>query len=402
MLASRTPDRPSALSHVSRADRVFVLGVAAAYLAATLVAVVGRGLDPGPIMQVAERALGGHLDSDALKGATDVAVHDGRYYFVIGPLQLLPHLPFAAVQELQGPGRYVVSLAFGLPAALLALPLARAYGARGRDAYWIAVAAALGTLLWFSSVFGNVYYLAHAQSFLALTLFLLEWTGRRRPLALGVLLGLSLMARPTTALAAVPFGLALLWQHRAAVYPVVRTALAFGLPLAAAVGILGWFNWLRFGSPLESGYAISYLINPQLEASRAAGLFSLGHVPENLRLALLELPRVIGHPPFLSPSKYGMSMLLVSPALLTAAWAGLRDRTARLLWLAAGLTAIPVFLYYGGGYIQYGFRYSLDFTPYLVALMAMGSTRWLGWPERLLVVASVASVAVGIIWRAML
>jgi len=92
-------------------------------------------------------------------------------------------------------------------------------------------------------------------------------------------------------------------------------------------------------------------------------------------------------------------MLLVSPALLTALWAGFRARSAQLMWIAAGLVAIPVFLYYGGGYIQYGFRYSLDFTPFLVVLVAMGSGHWKGGLERFLIVASVASVTYGVLWH---
>jgi hypothetical protein len=95
-----------------------------------------------------------------------------------------------------------------------------------------------------------------------------------------------------------------------------------------------------------------------------------------------------------------MTMVLVSPALVTSLWAGFRDRTALLLWAAAGIVAIPVFLYYGGGYVQYGFRYSLDFTPFLVALMAIGSRRWIGWPERLLILAGVVSIMFGIVWHA--
>lgn len=64
--------------------------------------------------------------------------------------------------------------------------------------------------------------------------------------------------------------------------------------------------------------------------------------------------------------------------------------------------AIPVFLYYGGGYVQYGFRYSLDFTPFLVVLMALGSGRWKGPVERLLILASIVSVAYGVLWHSML
>jgi hypothetical protein len=47
---------------------------------------------------------------------------------------------------------------------------------------------------------------------------------------------------------------------------------------------------------------------------------------------------------------------------------------------------------------KYGFRYSLDFTRFLVALMAMGSRLWIGWPERLLIFASMVFVSWGVLW----
>jgi hypothetical protein len=83
---------------------------------------------------------------------------------------------------------------------------------------------------------------------------------------------------------------------------------------------------------------------------------------------------------------------------VSSLWAGFRDRTARLMWVAAALVAVPVFLFYGGGLVQYGFRYSLDFTPFLVALMALGSDRWRGRPEKILILVSIASVLMGISW----
>jgi hypothetical protein len=213
-------------------------------------------------------------------------------------------------------------------------------------------------------------------------------------MVLGICLAFSLLARPTTVLAAIPFGLALLWGRERS----VRVAIAFGLPIALAIVSYGLFNWARFGSPLESGYGISYLPQPGLEARRALGLFSVFQVPENLRLALFTFFEPLSHAPFFTASPYGLSMVLVSPALLTALRAGFPPGDARLLWAAAALVALPVFLYYGGGYFQYGFRYSLDFTPFLIALVAMGTGRWRGRPERLLVVASIVSVGYGILW----
>jgi hypothetical protein len=384
-------------NRLSRGDVLFALAVLVAYLVATALAIEWRGFFPDRMMMVAERALGGHLDSDALKGTIDSVEIGGRYYFALGPLQLLAYIPFAAVPALQLVGGYVVGLLFGLPAAWLALPLARAYGARGAAAYWIAAFAAVGSLLFWASVFGNAYNLAHAESFFALTLFLIEWAGKRRPVLLGACLGVSFLARPTTILAAIPFGLYLVWTRRSDVRDVARGAVAFGLPIAGAIALYGWFNWLRFGSALETGYAIS-LLPQSLQDRRAQGLFSIVQIPENLRLALLALPDRIDQFPFFSASPYGMSMALVSPVLVTSLWAGLRDRTARLLWIATALVAVPVFLYYGGGFVQYGFRYSLDFTPFLVALMAVGSPRWIGWPERLLVLVGIGSVIAGICW----
>ena len=47
--------------------------------------------------------------------------------------------------------------------------------------------------------------------------------------------------------------------------------------------------------------------------------------------------------------------------------------------------------------MQYGFRYSLDFTPFLVALMAIGSRRWAARPARILIVASIVSAYCGVL-----
>ena len=393
---SVTPSRARPWHRISRGDLLFGLAVLVVYLVAAWIAVHWRHADPDRLMLVAERAVTGHLDAAALQGTTDSVAFNGRYYLAVGPLQLLPYLPFAFLHVLLGLSRYVIELVVAVPAAWLALPLARAYGARGTTAYWVAAFTAFGTLLFYIAVFGDFYYLAHAESFLALTIFLLEWAGRRRPVVLGLAMAFSFLARPTTILAAAPFGLALLWRRRDA----VLAAVAFALPIAVAIAIYGWFNWVRFGSPAEAGYALSYLPQPGIEPRRELGLFSILQIPENLRLALLALPDRLGHFPYLTANPYGLSMLVVSPALLTSLWAGFREPAARLLWIAAELVAIPVFLYYGGGFVQYGFRYSLDFTPFLVALVAMGSSRWMGRPERALVLFSIASVSYGVLWHA--
>jgi len=403
MEEATTPASPASRlrATLSRGDVLFALIVVAAYVGMNLLDVKLHpsvtGSWPDRMYTLAERILQGHLDSPRFAGTVDSVARDGKYYIAVGPLQVLPYLPLVPLHVFRNLAGFIASGAAGLAAALLSLKLARAYGARGVNAYWAAALTAFGTLLFYLSVLGNFYYLAQVESFLALAVFLIEWAGRRRPLVLGICLGFSLLARPTTVLAAVPFGLALLWRQS----DWFRRGLVFSIPILAAIAFYGWFNWARFGSPFETGYNISYLPQPGLEARRALGLFSIQQVPENIRLAFLTGFKTLGHAPYLTADPYGLSMLLVSPGLLTAAWAGVKSRDARLLWVSAALVAIPVFLYYGGGYFQYGFRYTLDFTPFLVALVAMGANRWRGWPERLLVAVSVASVTYGIVWAAL-
>jgi hypothetical protein len=79
--------------------------------------------------------------------------------------------------------------------------------------------------------------------------------------------------------------------------------------------------------------------------------------------------------------------------------AGARDLTVRTLWAAAALVAIPVLLYYGwGGWVTYGYRYALDFTPMLLALVAIAARSRFGALEKLLIVLSVAFVGYGLVW----
>ena len=394
--SSALPSRRGRLPRIG--DLLFVIAVVAVYVALMVLnwnnhpALTGAW--PDRMMLLAERILQGHLDDPAFKDTTDSVVRAGHYYVAVGPMQVLPYLPLALIHAFREQAGFITSGAAGIAAAVGSLKLVRSYGASGGDAYWLAAMAAFGTLLVYVSVFGNFYYLAQAESFLALTLMLIEWAGRRRPLVLGICLACSFLARPTTVLAAAPFGLALIWRRR----DWFLRGLAFGLPILAAVAVYAWFNWARFGSPLESGYAISYLPQPGLEARRALGLFSLQQLPENLRLAFLAGFKPLDHAPFFTADPYGLSMIVVSPGLVTAVWAGMRSVDAKVLWAAVAIVAVPVFLYYGGGYFQYGFRYALDFTPFLIALTAMGSRRYFGRLEKMLILVSVVSVAYGVIW----
>jgi hypothetical protein len=86
--------------------------------------------------------------------------------------------------------------------------------------------------------------------------------------------------------------------------------------------------------------------------------------------------------------------------VLIAFAASLRDRLNQLLWASVILTAIPVFLYYGGGGAStYGYRYAMDFVPFLFALVAIALKDRFGNLEKVLIGLSVAFVCYGYVWQ---
>jgi uncharacterized membrane protein len=105
-----------------------------------------------------------------------------------------------------------------------------------------------------------------------------------------------------------------------------------------------------------------------------------------------------------------MSVVLASPAWLLAlpALGLLRDRRVAGAFLATLAIAVVNLMHFSQGWVQFGYRFSLDFAPFLLVATALGAERVLGPPGtggrwRVaavggLVVASVAIQAWGIAW----
>jgi len=371
---------------------IWMAAVATIYAGATYVRV--GPLSPDRMMLTAAHLLQGADLGPEFFLRNDVVTVGGRNYAAMSIGPMLVYLPFVPFPFLWGASRWLVSTVVGIVAAWLCLPLARRYGPPGAT-YWLATLGAFGTLLFPLAIEGDFYYLAHLEAMACTFVALIEWQDRRRPWVVALALGLAALARPTVLLAAVPFGVALVASSRQR----TRTVGEYLVPLAAAVAIMGAYDFLRFGSVTETGYEASVLWTPGLAALRAQGLFSPSHLGPNLALLLGGGFGVRATFPWLVASKQGQSILLTTPALLMAAWAGLRDRTNQVLWAAAVLTAVPVLLYYGGGGADtYGYRYALDFTPFLLALVAVAAGSRFGGLERALIVASVAFCSYGFVW----
>jgi hypothetical protein len=77
-------------------------------------------------------------------------------------------------------------------------------------------------------------------------------------------------------------------------------------------------------------------------------------------------------PPFFQPNPWGMSVFVTSPWLGYLFALRRPDATTRLLLATAAAVALPLLFTWSMGYAQYGYRFALDFMPYLWLALVLG------------------------------
>ena len=115
--------------------------------------------------------------------------------------------------------------------------------------------------------------------------------------------------------------------------------------------------------------------------------------------------------PLAVPSDIGMSVVLTSPAFLLALGALGRFGRSRLVTgsvLAILLVALLNLMHFSQGWVQFGYRFSNDFAPFAMILVALGFERlarrhrWAMPLGMILVVASIAINFWGVAWGRLL
>ena len=115
--------------------------------------------------------------------------------------------------------------------------------------------------------------------------------------------------------------------------------------------------------------------------------------------------------PLAVPRDIGMSVILSSPAYLLAIPALRRFARSRLVTgaaIAVLLISVVNLMHFSQGWVQFGYRFSLDAAPFALVLVAVGADRLIGrwrWGMAVAAVLLVLSVAInlwGVIWSRLL
>ena len=189
----------------------------------------------------------------------------------------------------------------------------------------------------------------------------------------------------------------LLYQHRTVGWRNIVSYVLVGItPVILAIAVTGAYNWLRFGSAFDNGLAYHAMAPRFVTDFLRYGAFDLHYVPTNMFYQYVAYPYPLGPDSF-----QGASLFLLSPVFVASIWGVIRGRPRLSTCAMAGtiaLVATPILLLMGTGWVQFGPRYTLDFTVPLLLLTAIGIRYWPVWIVAALTVVSLAHYLTGIFY----
>ena len=328
----------------------------------------------------------------------DTSLYQDNHYWPSGPLPALLFVPLVALfgrALQQGYPLLVINLATLYLLYRIALRITANY----RTSLWLSFAYVFSTAYLYIALKPWSWYFAQAVATLFVLLGLHEFLYKKRWWLIGTYLAFAVATRVNLVLAGLFFAASILLEKNSAPdlfcwNKKCRRLFQLALPIAISLSFLLGYNYLRFGNVFEFGYRYQLLYN-EPAVNREHGLWSLVHFPANLYYFLLKGPEAVFLPdstiatyPFFQANIWGMSILFTSPILLWGLRAPMKEMVVYLS-LATSLIMLSVLLgYYGIGVRQYGYRYALDFYPFLFLMLAYASRAGLTLPMQVIIVLS--------------
>ena len=221
------------------------------------------GFDAGrpDIFYLSNAFLHGQTGLTAPLGANDVIPWNGYFYVPFAPFPSIFFMPLMVFVSPQTSHQYepVINSILAAVDVGLVWAMARRLGVeRRRDLLWLGLLLGFSTAIWWVTVRGGVWHTSHLIATMLTLLALIETFGRRRPLLIGLLLGAAFLTRPPILFAGPFFAFVLTFDRSIRTWvgrrTIARDWALLVIGVAPAIAFFFWFNWVRFGSPLDSGY----------------------------------------------------------------------------------------------------------------------------------------------------
>jgi len=314
----------------------------------------------------ADAWLHGRLAVDRPGPWIDTIPWRGGWYTVEAPFPALFMLPLAAISGIHA-NQTLLAVVLGAAAVGAAWELCRRLGAPLASRVALTAFFAFGTDLFWCSIVGDVWFVAHVSAVLFTLLVFIELNGKRRGWLVALFAAAAALSRYSLlpALAVYPFLLDAPNRRRA-----LLTYLAAIIPV---LGIWVWYNEIRWGTPNDVGFQLFHQLYYLRDHPGAGPMLDVANVKGQLWNFFVKPPLYFPRPPWVGADQFGLALTYTSPALVAAFLARRPRPLVVACWLLAIAAAIPSLLYYDGGGVQFGIRHALDFEPFLFVLMVLGA-----------------------------
>ncbi|RJQ37752.1 hypothetical protein C4559_03385 [Candidatus Microgenomates bacterium] len=156
----------------------------------------------------------------------------------------------------------------------------------------------------------------------------------------------------------------------------------FGLPFLFFTVLFFLYNYVRFKNPIEFGFSHIHESAYLAQIRQINGAFSIKNILSNTWFMIFEIPTITFTDKFnFIFNLKGNSIFFLTPPFLAIFLASpIKKITGRIvfdpyvlsLWVSIIATIVPSLTHYGSGWMQFGYRYTLDITVLLIILSIFG------------------------------
>ena len=340
-----------------------------------------------------------YLTKSFLNGRVDIPdlpqfYHDklefeGNVYIPFPPAPSILLMPFVLLQD--NITQQQVSILIGAIDIVLIYLLLLNFISK-KSSTLLSIFFGFGTSFFWSAVVGTTWFFAHVVGIFFLTLSLILHF-KKQHLWSGVVFALAALSRLPLILSGI-FYLFQLFKDKKNLFLYLLGASVF-------IPIFLIYNFWRFGNILETGYEKVYLQynGAKVSISQNFGYFNYKNIPLHLYTFFVMPPDMTilkGTLKDLKPSPFGMGILFTSPLILLALIPKFKKGIELQSITTAIICSLPSFMHYAQGWVQFGYRFVLDFIIFLMIILAIRfkPTKF----NLLLIIISVVVNFWGVLW----
>lgn len=240
-----------------------------------------------------------------------------------------------------------------------------------KNAILLSIFIGFGTSFFWASVVGTTWFFAHIVSifFLLISLLLVFYSKKNFLIFLS---GFFFAVSALTRFPVLTTGLFFVYFFR----KKKRLLFSFLLGVLIFVPIVFLYNYARFGNIWEGGYTQVYesYVNGSLPYSLQRiwhpdlnhfDYFDTRSIPYHLYTFFIMPPENW------KPNPYGMGILFTSPLLFLAFKPPFKKSLEKASILGIVPASLLIFTHYAQGWVQFGYRFILDFLVYLMIILAL-------------------------------